>query len=210
MHEAEQYLRDPQKPSSLYIRYQGKRRRIFINSQGQTGIIKPGKRTHGTQFTDWGHIEKIYLPVPKASPEELDRRLVLKYQREAAKATFSSPFIRHILAADPGKSLYENHITTGNSIDGEIISLKAVRKWCGEYYYRQFVEAVRTRTAFHSGIFDFQGYDGSLWVEPYEEGETYKLPGEINAGFSKEYRNCGNGYYYLLINENNFIGNDVD
>lgn len=210
MHEAEQYLRDPQKPCSLYIQYHGKRRRIFINSQGQIGIINPGKRSSGTYFADWDRIEKIYLPVPKASPEERERRLVLKYQREAAKAHFSSPFIRDILVADPGKSLYENHITTGNRIDGQIISLEAVRKWCGEYYYQQFVEAVRTRTAFHSGIFDFRGYDGSLWVEPYEEGETHKLPGEINAGFNKEYRDCGNGYYYLLINENTFIGYAID
>lgn len=210
MHECEQYLRDSQKPNSLYIRYQGKRRRIFINSRGQIGIINPGKRTKGSIFTDWNRIEKIYPPVSEVSSEEYNRRLVLKYQREAAQATFSSPFIRNIKAADPGKSLYENHITTGNGIDGQIISLQAVRKWCGESYYQQFIEAVRTRTAFHSDRFDFRGYDGSLWVEPYKEGENYKLPGEINAGFSKEYRNCGNGYYYLLINENHFIGYDID
>ena len=29
-------------------------------------------------------------------------------------------------------------------------------------------------------------------------------------GFSKEYRNCGNGYYYLLINDEYVIGYDVD
>ena len=33
----------------------------------------------------------------------------------------------------------------------------------------------------------------------------------FNRGyFAKEFRNCGNGYYYLLINDNYFIGYDVD
>ena len=30
------------------------------------------------------------------------------------------------------------------------------------------------------------------------------------AGFSKEFRNCGNGYYYLLINDEYMIGYDID
>ena len=34
--------------------------------------------------------------------------------------------------------------------------------------------------------------------------------GEMAAGFSKEYRNCGNGYYYLLINDEYMIGYDID
>lgn len=31
-----------------------------------------------------------------------------------------------------------------------------------------------------------------------------------NAIHLKEYRNCGNGYYYLLINDNSMIGYDID
>lgn len=34
--------------------------------------------------------------------------------------------------------------------------------------------------------------------------------GDEKAGFSKEYRNCGNGYYYLLINDTYVIGCDID
>ena len=34
--------------------------------------------------------------------------------------------------------------------------------------------------------------------------------GDMMAGFSKEYRNCGNGYYYLLINDEWMIGYDID
>ena len=42
-----------------------------------------------------------------------------------------------------------------------------------------------------------------LWCEPRENGD-------MAAGFSKEYRNCGNGYYYLLINDEYMIGYDID
>ena len=34
--------------------------------------------------------------------------------------------------------------------------------------------------------------------------------GDVKAGFCKEYRNCGNGYYYLLINDTYVIGCDID
>ena len=47
------------------------------------------------------------------------------------------------------------------------------------------------------------GYDGTLWCEPRDNGDML-------AGFSKEYRNCGNGYYYLLINDDYVIGYDID
>lgn len=87
--------------------------------------------------------------------------------------------------------------------------LDAVHKWCGTGVYLQFREAVKNRIPFRSSRFDFRGYDGSLWVEPHNEGDGYYLAGDLNAGFSKEYRGCLNGYYYLLINERIFIGYDV-
>ena len=95
-----------------------------------------------------------------------DYRLIRKNQREAAKAGFTNPFIRKIQNADCNKTLYENRITTGNCIDGQIITLDAVRKWCGTGGYQQFREAVKNRIPFRSSRFDFRGYDGSLWVEP--------------------------------------------
>lgn len=139
-----------------------------------------------------------------------DYRLVRKYQREAAKAGFTNPFIRKIQHADCNKTLYENRITTGNCIDGQIITLDAVRKWCGTGVYLQFCKAVKNHTPFHSLRFNFRGYDGSLWVEPHDNDDSYYRAGDLSAGFSKEFRNSLNGYYYLLINERTFIGYDVD
>lgn len=49
MHEAEQYLRNPDNPHYLYVRYKNKRRRLFINDkQGDIGIIAIGKRKKAT------------------------------------------------------------------------------------------------------------------------------------------------------------------
>ena len=211
MHEAEQYLRNPETPNSLYVRYQGQRRRLFYNSdKNAIGIVAPGKRTRGYFFNDWNGIEKILTSAPTKNPSETNCHLICKYQREAAKAGFTNPFIRYIQNADYGKSLYENRITTGTRIDGQIITLEAVRNWCGEGVYQCFCEAVKNRMPFHSATFDFRGYDGSLWVEVHDKDDSYYRAGDLSAGFSKEYRGCGNGYYYLLINEQAFIGYDID
>ena len=39
MHQAELYLRNEENPTSLYVRIEGKRRRLFINRS--TGLIGP-------------------------------------------------------------------------------------------------------------------------------------------------------------------------
>ena len=65
-----------------------------------------------------------------------------------------------------------------------------------------FREAFKKKEKYSSYRFDFCGYDGTLWCEPKENGDMI-------AGFSKEYH-CGNGYYYLLINDDCVIGYDID
>ena len=87
MHEAEQYLRNPETPYSLYIQYQGRRRRLFYNrDQNICGIIGIGRQRYGFGFGDWDGIEKIFKPAPDKDPAEINRRLIRKFQREAAKA----------------------------------------------------------------------------------------------------------------------------
>lgn len=209
MHEAEEYLRNPDNPTSLYVQIGGKRRRLFINrDEGEIGIIAPKYRKRGYLFGNWDSIEKIFYPKPK-NPEEENRKLVRKYKRLAAKATFKSPWLIKIAEADESKSLYENNITTGVRIEGQVISLDAIAKYA-PYTVDQFRQALKERKNFNSCRFDFRGYDGTLWINVPKEGDTYLKPGEIAAGFSKEYRGCGNGYYYLLINDEQFIGYDID
>lgn len=204
MHPAEAYLRNEQNPPILYVRIYGERRKLFINRGGENiiGIIAKGKRKHGYIFTDWDSIEKIYYP---SLDNEKDRngKLILKYQRLARLATHTNNWLRKIAAADPEKSLYENHITTGTRIDGMCISLARIEKYCGSVRMALFRKALKEGKAFSTSRFDFCGYDGTLWCEP--DGG-----GGMKAGFSKEFRDCLNGYYYLLINDEYVIGYDID
>ena len=63
IHPAEAYLRNEQNPTSLYVKIEGKRRRLFINrNENVIGIVAPGKRKRGYIFTNWASIEEIYYP----------------------------------------------------------------------------------------------------------------------------------------------------
>lgn len=183
--------------SSVFIRADcRKTRRLFINrDRGIIGIIALGKRTKGYVFTDWASIEQIYYP-SQEQDKNTDRKLILKYQKPARLATHTNSWLREIANADLDKNLYENHITTGTRIDGKCIGLATIEKYCGTTAMRLFREALKNKEK-------FCGYDGTLWCEPRDNGD-------MAAGFSKEYRNCGNGYYYLLINDDYVIGYDID
>ena len=203
IHPAEAYLRNEQNPTSLYVRIGGQRRRLFINrDENLIGIIAPRKRKRGHIFTDWASIEKIYYP-SHDQKANTDRKLILKYQKLARLATHTNDWLRTIADADLDKSLYENHITTGTRIDGKCIGLATIEKYCGKAEMYLFRQAMKNKKSFSSCRFDFCGYDGTLWCEPRDNGD-------MAAGFSKEYRNCGNGYYYLLINDEYMIGYDID
>ncbi len=47
-------------------------------------------------------------------------------------------------------------------------------------------------------------------VKQKDDNYNYYKAGDIAAGFSKEYRGCANGYYYALIDDEHFIGIDID
>lgn len=203
IHPAEAYLRNEQNPTSLYVRIGGQRRRLFINrDENLIGIIAPRKRKRGHIFTDWASIKKIYYPSHNQEANT-DRKLILKYQKLARLATHTNDWLRTIADADLDKSLYENHITTGTRIDGKCIGLATIEKYCGTAEMYLFRQAMKNKKSFSTCRFDFCGYDGTLWCEPRDNGD-------MAAGFSKEYRNCGNGYYYLLINDEYMIGYDID
>ena len=176
---------------------------MFINrDENIIGIIAPRKRKRGHVFTDWTSIEKIYYP-SHDQEANTDRKLILKYQKLARLATHTNDWLRTIADADLDKSLYENHITTGTRIDGKCIGLATIEKYCGTTEMYLFRQAMKNKKSFSTCRFDFCGYDGTLWCEPRDNGD-------MAAGFSKEYRNCGNGYYYLLINDEYMIGYDID
>ena len=197
-HEAEAYLRNSENPSSIYVKIEGKKRKLFITQDGVIGIIAKGKRNVGHRFYEWESIEKVFYP----NMEEDSLKLVNKYKKLAEKASFTNDWLKLIAAANPLKSLWENRITTGNAIDGKCIRLSTIERHIGKLQTDIFRQSVIEGKNFHCR-FDFNGYDGTLWCEQKENGT-------VMAGFSKEFRGCGNGYYYLLINNDTLIGYDVD
>ncbi len=63
VYPAEAYLRNENNPLSLYVKIEGKRRRLFINRNVNViGIVALGKRNRGYAFTNWVSIEKICYP----------------------------------------------------------------------------------------------------------------------------------------------------
>lgn len=183
-------------------------RTIFYNGELDAfGMLYPRSQRRGHRF-DWESLTLIHPPKQEMSADERSRRDVLKYKTKAASATFTNSFIRKCLAADPQKGVYANGLSTGVPIEGRIITLAAV----GRSYPRveeEFraalhrMETGRDGTPYHSGRLRWRGYDLSLDLERRENGDI--------CGFlSLEYKDCGNGYYYLLVNDDEFIGYDID
>ncbi|MDR2005309.1 MAG: hypothetical protein LBQ74_19985 [Prevotella sp.] len=209
---AEEYLRNPDNPNTLYIRYLSKKRRLFINDRnGTIYMFLKGSCKRGYPFMDFGGISRIYYPqdAKVVSPEEVERRHVLKCKREAAKATFTNLFIRLCLAADENKTAYDNGISGGSINSGKIISLTSIAKK-HPLEVKLFRQALVEGKPYNSGRIPFRGYEMTISIEPYKEGDNYNSPGDIRGYLNLEYKNCLNGYYYLLINDENFIGYDKD
>lgn len=212
LHQAEEYLRNPDNPQTLYVRYLGEKRRLFINDRkGDIYMFSKGSRKKGDVFKNLNSITKIYLPGERkpSTPEEIERRHVLKCKREAAKATFTNPFIRKCLEADETKSAYENDISGGSNNSGKIISLTSIAKK-HPWEVKLFRQALAEHRDYSSGRIPFRGYEMTLSLETTKEGDKYNEPGDIRGFLSLEYKDCLNGYYYLLINNENFIGYDKD
>lgn len=183
----------------LRVKYQNRTRTIFYNPDyKQFGILIPGGRKNGTVFRDWDGLQFIYRP----DKLRTDADMVRKYQKKAALATWDNSWLRDIRNADPSKSLYENHITTGCGIDGKVITVASLAKE-DSYIAEQLLKAFRERREYHSYRFPFRGYECSVWTNVNAEGE-------VQGGLNLEYKDCANGYYYLLINEKEFIGYDID
>lgn len=120
IHPAEAYLRNENNPSSLYVKIEGKRRRLFINrNMNVIGIIALGKRKRGYVFTNWASIEKIYYPSQKQEADT-NRKLILKYQKLARLATHTNDWLRKIAHADlenpfTGTALRPVHASTASA-----------------------------------------------------------------------------------------------
>ena len=189
------------------------RYRLFISTDEHLCFFKGKSRTRGYQLQPQqckGFVDVLTVP-PKAGENYLT---VAKYRRYALKAQHTNAFIeacRNVPSTreewEQGgcKSAYELDLTTGTGIDGKVISLSSIVKQY-PYEVQWFKHYWNAKQAHHSGRFRFRGYDASF--EIWETGG--KGSGLWSACLSLEYKDCGNGYYYLLINDEHFIGYDID
>lgn len=191
----------------------GERVRIFFSTNGFLCRYKKGSRKYGWRLRE-NDIERLVETNkrPEKSVDEKTFRLISKFRKEALKATFTNDFIRDCIGlpktfdewvADGKKTPYEYHITTGCKITGDLVSIDSISKKFNTNYREMIKEAIKGQKNFTTGRFDYNGYDGSIELRK-DDGEDFR------GFFSKEFRGCGNGYYYLLINDNYFIGYDVD
>jgi hypothetical protein len=178
--------------------YYGKREAtICTGERGGPIVLLPKSRKRGFAL-DWSWVQKIREPA-----EWKKANATPKFIREAKSATFTNPFIRKCLSADPAKTPFENGLTTGTDIDGKIISLRSFGKQ-HPWIEQEFRQALKERRHYISGRVPFRGYEATLelWEGP-EQGDIYGL-------LSLEYKDCTEGYYYQLVNDERFIGHDTN
>ena len=195
------------------FRTKSTRYRLFISTDEHLCYFKGKSRTRGYQLQPQqctGFVDVLTMQ-PKAGENYLT---VAKYRRYALKAQHTNWFIeacrnvpstREEWEQGGSKSVYELNLTTGTGIDGKVISLSSIAKQY-PYEVQWFKHYWNAKQAHHSGRFRFRGYDASF--EIWETGG--KGSGLWSACLSLEYKDCGNGYYYLLINDEHFIGYDID
>lgn len=224
----ELYKAVDQKEITAGIRIDGKKDRFFIATNGRLCYFIPrsSRRGYFVHESDFSNYTKfIGKKEPKTEADQLKKQynVIGKYKKMAEQASFTNSFIENCKAipdfetwkkdlkteqygtpCEPRpKDLYDLGITTGNKIDGRVVSLDRIAK---EYprAIDRLREAIKNQQAVGNIISNvrFAGYDMSISVEQRNDG--------IVGYLSLEFKGCGNGYYYLLINDENFIGCDVD
>ncbi len=201
------------------VRKNGEVDRFFISGCNNLCYFARGSRRKGyivpLSFLD--QYVKFNTVKEKNEEQKLkdEYRLLGKYKTMAEKATFTNSWIedckklptfeefKKYEKENEYRVLYNFHITTGNKIDGKVISLSRIEK---KYplAIQRLREAIANKQAVGTIISraNFAGYEMSISVEERDGG--------IMGYLSLEFKDCGNGYYYLLINDENFIGYDVD
>jgi hypothetical protein len=194
--------------------------RFFISTTKQLCYFakRSSRRGYYVSESEFNKFIKFNENKEKTEEQKLKQQynVIAKYKKMAGTSTLTNSWINDCLALPTFdewkndlkdgarlKCFYAYGITTGNSIDGKVISLNRIEKEFPSAIQR-LREAISTQTAVGTIVHcaRFSGYDMSISVEQKTCG--------IMGYLSLEYKGCGNGYYYILINDDNFIGYDVD
>lgn len=194
----------------------GDKKRFFVSTTGYLCYFRKGSSRRGYPFYDTENIKSlIYKSKVKKSQAEKVFAQLQKYKKLAAKASFTNKLIQDCLVErtfeqvtqDSDKDyfgLYYYGITTGTKIDGKCITISGIAKQYPRVAER-LREAIKNQTTDDDIChrFPFRGYEMSISTKKLDDGS-------FMGWLSMEYKDCGNGYYYLLINDETFIGYDVD
>jgi len=198
-----------------------KKYRLFNSNNGLLGYFEKGKSRSGrvvpfTLFLTFETYQYSKELTEEQKTEKLENKTynqIAKYRRMAHNAVgFTNDFIEDCKAlpatkeewiADGKKGLYDYRLTTGCSVDGVVVSVERISK---KYRYIGIAlnKAIAEQT---TGSIcrqvPFAGYEMSIETRKNENGT-------FQGWLSLEFKGCANGYYYLLINQGNFIGYDKD
>lgn len=186
----------------------GSKRRYFISPDGQLCQYSKGRTRWGSAVSSLdSRLKKIVYHDDRDTAEF---KKVSKYRRYAEKASFSNPFIKTCLGLpethldwelDGKRSIYDYRVTTGCTDDAKVIGVRAL-----ESVFPGIGEQIATRSDFRSWREPFRGLEASYQLKSVvENGEQHYL-----GWLSMEYKDCLNGHYYLLINDESFIYYEKD
>lgn len=193
----------------------GEKLRLFISDMDRLCYFKKGSSRRGYPITSemLENIKTVSYNVPKDINDVNIKqwKIINKYRKYAEKAEgiyygdcckAEIPKTYEEWVEQGCKSLYEmDGLTTGNGLEGKVITIEGISKTY-KFLAEEVSDAIKNKKEYKSIRHRFRGYDLSIHIEPTEQG----LKGYLNM----EYIGTGNGYYYLLINEDCFIGYDID
>lgn len=183
--------------------------RLFIAQGGILCYYRKGSSRRGYQLSEANIIGfRKWIVEKEVSSDEAAWKIIDKYRSYSEKASFTNSFIQKCLElpstfqqweSDGKKSLYEYGVTTGVAKEGEVITIEGLKK---VFRIEPIIQAIKNKTNYDSGRQDFRGYDATVTITVDN--------GMLRGYLALEYRGCGNGHYYLLINDDCFIYYDKD
>lgn len=188
--------------------------RLFVSGSGNLCYFPPRMKRRGlvvnTEFLET--IEKLNF-IQDENSDLKTFKIILKYHKKALKNnSFTNSFIESCKKL-PGtfdqwvkedkKSLYEYGITTGNKIDGKIITLKSIKTFSFNAIGNEVLKAINQKKEYRTSNFTYNSMDANISVYL---NTVNKVQCSLNLYGKKD----GKEYSYLLINEAEFIGYDVD
>jgi hypothetical protein len=195
------------------FRSNGQTYRLFVSAKsGAVCFLQPRSKKYGYQLRPEHCMgDMVFIETTVKDTDKTEYKLIEKWRKEALKATFTNYWIENALAlpqtfeewvADGKRSLVSYRLSTGTKIEGKIITLES---FAAQYpgTGERVREAIKNKREFRSGRLPFRGYEATISIALTDNGG-------LEGHFALERKGTCNGQYYLLINDEKFIGYDID